>query len=161
MATCEQSSRRTSPPALSKKKWGRKKKKRKYAAVWWAIPLSAAAIREHNVKCHSGSVSSAALSQGKGQEERRRGEALSTANPIGRAGFSNARQRGERVTLWQDNSGSLVQTLSCHPAPIRGGTETAKIWLTGNMHLSPAGGWITSGQRWTWGGDTCARASGK
>lgn len=63
-------------------------KKRKYAAVWWAIPLSAAAIREHNVKCHSGSVSSAALSL---QKARRIGEAQNVVNPIGQAGFSNLR----------------------------------------------------------------------
>lgn len=41
------------------------KKKKIYAAVRRAIPPSAAAIREHNVKCHSESVSSAALSQEK------------------------------------------------------------------------------------------------
>lgn len=43
----------------------KKKKKKIYAAVRRAIPPSAAAIREHNVKCHSESVSSAALSQEK------------------------------------------------------------------------------------------------
>lgn len=36
--------------------------------------LSAAAIREHNVKCRSGSVSLAILSRGKGQEEKRSSE---------------------------------------------------------------------------------------
>lgn len=116
---------------LKEEKSQRVEKKRKYAAVSWAIPLSAAAIREHNVKCHSRSVSSAALSQEKakssGGEEKRRVQWIPSANPVlvtweGRSCNVTAGQ------LWDS-----VQ-LSCNPTPIREGKKPNKIWFTGNMH---------------------------
>lgn len=45
-----------------------------------ALLVSTAAIRQHNVKCHSGSVSSAVPSE---EKARRRGGAPSAASPAG------------------------------------------------------------------------------
>lgn len=83
------SQRHISLLAPSKRK--RRAGKKIYAAVRCAIPLSAAAIREHNVKCHSESVSSAALSQEKARRSGGARKHRAKTNPIGPARFSNMR----------------------------------------------------------------------